>query len=113
MEFTTGLIKELPAGTPVLSGRLSWMQPAPEMRPRLQLSAWCPFCHAGHFHNWPEPPFTVETVVQVKAPCAIGPWVGHYIWLVMDPVQWVHNGRVRKEFDSALKQHRLYREVNG
>jgi len=94
--------RRVPAGAPLLVGRLVF---APGRRcspPTLTLHVWCPYCRRAHCHGWPDAEARLTDVGHRAAHCDdASPWRRGGYWIGLDPAALGPNRKAREEYRRA------------
>jgi hypothetical protein len=100
-------IHAVPPEVPVLVGRLVMHRLGRiKGRPVLSCSIWCPWCRDDHAVEFPEPPFGLECVTPLQAPCRSGPFVGATVMVGLDPERQAEHGELVRHFSQSLRRWR-------
>jgi hypothetical protein len=95
--------RRIPAGAPLLVGRLVFTPGRRGSPPVLTLHVWCSYCRRTHSHGWPHAAAKLSAVSHRAAHCDdASPWrVGGY-WIGLDPAALGPNRKAREEYRRAL-----------
>jgi hypothetical protein len=103
--------RRIPAGAPLLVGRLVFTPGRRRSPPVLTLHVWCPYCRRTHSHGWPDADAKLTVVAHRAAHCDdASPWrIGGY-WIGLDPAAAAANRKTIEDYRRALAAISL--EVN-
>jgi hypothetical protein len=95
--------RRIPAGTPLLVGRLVFTPGRRRSSPVLTLHVWCPYCRRTHCHGWPDAEARLSAVAHRAAHCDdSSPWRAGGYWIGLDPAALVPNRKAREDYRRAL-----------
>ena len=97
----------LPKSEPLLIGPLRMHRfGRVKGRPVLAREAWCPWCRDRHVVTWPDPPFNLEGVQPLDAPCRTASFPGREVMGGLDPDRHPEHARLIQHFDQAIRRWR-------
>jgi hypothetical protein len=100
-------IHALPPDVPVLVGRLVMHRLGRvKGRPVLSSACWCCWCKCEHAVEWPDPPFGLEVVTPLQAPCRSGPFAGATVMVGLDPDRQKQHTDLVRHFSQSLRRWR-------
>ncbi len=95
--------RRIPAGAPLLVGRLVFISARRCSPPVLTLHVWCAYCGRRQYHGWPDAEARLSAVAHRAAHCDdASPWrVGGY-WIGLDTAASESNRKAIDEYRRAL-----------
>ena len=93
----------IPAGAPLLVGRLVFTPGRRRSPPSLTLHVWCPVCRRTHWHGWPDVEARLSDVAHRAAHCDDhSPWRKGGYWIGLDPAASGANRQALEAYRRAL-----------
>jgi hypothetical protein len=95
--------RRIPAGAPLLVGRLVFTPGRRRSPPVLTLHVWCPYCRRTHCHGWPNADAKLTALAHRAAHCDDhSPWRASGYWIGLDPAASGVNRKTIEEYRLAL-----------